>query len=261
MSSTIRTSRPRDRGVEVLEDADDARGVGRGAVARDRHEVELAGHLEAGASGRRGTGRRPSGSPPAGPSSPVVAADLAASSVTRRCRSSSADEDLADQLVALHGAESMDGYRARRAIHRGCEQPLRESVAALSTAASAAPSGAANSSETATPGDPGDPLARGDDRQGAPQRAGDLAVREEVLEGLAAAEAERAHPVAVAPGADDELGLERARVQPRRRRLPRAPPGGAAISARTSHSPKRQVPGTARRWPRGRARSPGPAPA
>ena len=35
-----------DRGVEVLEDADDARGVGRRAVARDRHEVDLAGDLE-----------------------------------------------------------------------------------------------------------------------------------------------------------------------------------------------------------------------
>src|SRR5206468_4803184 len=31
-----------DVDVEVLEDADDARGVGRVAVARDRHEVDLA---------------------------------------------------------------------------------------------------------------------------------------------------------------------------------------------------------------------------
>src|SRR5206468_7293762 len=35
---------PFDVDVEVLEDPDDARGVGRGAVARDRHEVDLAGH-------------------------------------------------------------------------------------------------------------------------------------------------------------------------------------------------------------------------
>src|SRR5919197_3771303 len=33
-----------DVDVEVLEDADDARGVGRCAVARDGHEVDLAGH-------------------------------------------------------------------------------------------------------------------------------------------------------------------------------------------------------------------------
>src|SRR5256714_2016108 len=34
---------PGDVDVEVLQDADDAGGVGRGAVARDRHEVDLAG--------------------------------------------------------------------------------------------------------------------------------------------------------------------------------------------------------------------------
>ena len=35
-----------ERRVEVLEDAHDAGGVGGGAVARDRHEVHLAGHPE-----------------------------------------------------------------------------------------------------------------------------------------------------------------------------------------------------------------------
>ena len=42
MSSTTSTSPPLDVDVEVLEDPDDARGVGRRAVARDRHEVDLA---------------------------------------------------------------------------------------------------------------------------------------------------------------------------------------------------------------------------
>ena len=35
-----------DRGVEVLEDADHARGVGLRAVAGDRHEVDLAGDVD-----------------------------------------------------------------------------------------------------------------------------------------------------------------------------------------------------------------------
>ena len=52
--------------------------------------------------------------------------------------------------------------------------------------------------------DPGDPPIGGDDRQRVPQRARNLAVGEEVLQRLAAAEAERAHPVAVAPGPHGE---------------------------------------------------------
>ena len=36
-----------DRGVEILQDPDDARGVDSGPVARDRHEVDLAGKLDA----------------------------------------------------------------------------------------------------------------------------------------------------------------------------------------------------------------------
>ena len=46
MSSTISTSRPGDHGVEVLEDAHDARGVRRGPIGGDRHEVDLHGHLD-----------------------------------------------------------------------------------------------------------------------------------------------------------------------------------------------------------------------
>ena len=43
MSSTTRDMPVLDRDVEVPEDAHDARGVARGAVARDRHEVDFAG--------------------------------------------------------------------------------------------------------------------------------------------------------------------------------------------------------------------------
>jgi hypothetical protein len=71
---------------------------------------------------------------------------------------------------------------------------------ALSTADSGAPGFAANSSETATPAIQA-------------QRPRDLAVGEQILEGLRSAQAEGPHPIALAPGPNGDGRPQSRRVE------------------------------------------------
>ena len=117
----------------------------------------------------------------------------------------------------------------------GSSNRQRPTARALRPTAGVSPV-AAKRSSSATPGHPHDLAAHLDDRQRAPQRARDLAVGEEVLERLAAAEAERAHAVALAPAAHGGGVAERGgRHGHLARRSPRR--------ASTSQSPKRARPG------------------
>ena len=119
-------------------------------------------------------------------------------------------------------------------------------------------------SPVATPGHPGD-LAAGDhDRHARAARARDLAVGEQVLQRLRAAEPERAHPVARPPRADLERGerrVERAVADAARGELAAAEPTRrarqrAALAApgspRSKRSGRTRRPRAGRR--RGRAR-------
>jgi hypothetical protein len=91
-----------DRGIEVLQDPDDARGVGRRAVARHRHEVELAVDGQAphqvGEEGDRALQDRDQ----QGRAALVVAADLGAELGDPPLQLVLRDEHLADRVLA-HG--------------------------------------------------------------------------------------------------------------------------------------------------------------
>src|SRR5919107_1203634 len=116
-----------------------------------------------------------------------------------RCWRSSAWTMISPMASSRSTARSLD-RRARR------RQPGEPGAAARAVADAEALAGG-------DAGHPRDLASREDHGRACAALARDLAVREEVLQRAAAAEAERAHPVAGAPGADLELGRERVAVE------------------------------------------------
>src|SRR5436305_2359087 len=110
-----------DVDVQVLEDPNDARAVGRGAVTGDRHEVDLAwhrqlphqvGHEEHGALEDADQQRLSAG---------VVARDLVAELLDARTERVLLDEDLADaplELSLIHAVHALLRRRRSRARQR-----------------------------------------------------------------------------------------------------------------------------------------------
>src|SRR5581483_965823 len=92
---------PLDVDVEVLEDPDDARRVGLGAVARDRHEVDLAGHRQV----PHQVGHEEDGALEDADqeelAARVVCRDLLAEPGDPRAQGVGVDQDLADRLLQL----------------------------------------------------------------------------------------------------------------------------------------------------------------
>ena len=124
MSSTIRTCRPSERRVEVLEDAHDARGLRRGAVGRDGHEVDLAADVEV----AHQVGQEQEGALQ-DPDQQQVLALVVAGDVLRHRPDAvlqvvRLDEDLAD-LFAHGAAESRrQASRTRARVSRSDAKPL-----------------------------------------------------------------------------------------------------------------------------------------
>ena len=213
-----------DVDVEVLEDPHDARGVGRGAVARDRHEVDLArdrdrahqvGHEEDRALEHADEQQLAAG---------VVGGDLRAELADARLQALLVDQDLADRPARARSAT-----RGTRLDPLGLDDP----------------------------GHRDDLVAAHDERPAFAVGARDLGVDEHVLDLLRAA----GEPVAGPPSADDkawQLGadapppqrdlaveLDRAAARARAGRA-RARPGRRRRGRRASSRPARRA---ARRAP------------
>ena len=152
MSSTISTSRPSIGGVEVLEDAHDAGGVGRRAVGGDRHEVDLARDVElAHEVGRKKTA--PLSTPMSSRSRPlVVARDLGAELADAVLQLVGLDEDLADGSThawrGVYGSPA-PGQRARGVAGRAAK---RSPVATPGTQAISPPDTTTGSARAARAG-------------------------------------------------------------------------------------------------------------
>ena len=121
MSSTIRTSRPSSGGVEVLEDPHDAGGLGRRAVGRDGHEVDLAGHVDV----AHQVGEEEDGALQHADQQQVlalvVARDLRAQLAHAVLEVVGLDEDLADGFVAEHARRSLGARTSRCGVRRASE--------------------------------------------------------------------------------------------------------------------------------------------
>ena len=221
MSSTIRTWRPSSGASRSLRIRTTPRGLGRRAVGRDGHEVDLAADVEmAHQVGQEQEGALED------PDQEQVLALVVAGDVLRHRPDAvlqvvRLDEDLADLFA--HGAAESRRQASRTRARSSARTRKRSPVATPGTHA-------ISPSETHH-GQLRAPLAR------------DLAVGEEVLQRVRLPpRPERPHPVAGPPRADLERGGERTARQASRRRSRRSP---ARTRARRRHNATRPGTGSA----------------